>query len=482
MSRIRHAKSYFLSVKQGLCCCLAACLMSLGGCWQKPDSTRYITDDQGRALILHGINSSSSAKNPASDHMPWVTEADVEQETVDWGFNAVRLLIFWDGVEPEKGVFDDAYLDQVAERVNWYASRGAHVILDMHQDVYGYGVGGNGAPAWATELSLTGPFAMDFPGLPWWVDYIDPTVSAAFINFWRHTQYAYLQDHYLMAWQRVAQRFKHNPGVIGYDLMNEPYPGDLLKAVSFSFEKQWLKPFYDRLIPAIRSVDEDKWLFFEPQSLGVNFGFASTLPTLEDSRPGESRLAYAPHSYPMTLHEGITYNLTDRLNMREWNRNRTAELNRQQVPLVVGEFGGSDNTPGFAKYLDDTLTMFDTMGAGWLYWSNDKGSWGLLDENGNDNPKVDILVRPYARAIAGTPVLFGFDQATKAFTLQFREKAGVSGTTEIFIPRRQYPNGWNITSSDADGRWHYDWDETRQILFLSADSDSPVHTIRITAK
>ena len=452
----------------------------LGGCWQKPASTKYITDSQGRALILHGINSSSSAKNPATGHMPWVTEDDVEQEVVEWGFNFVRFLIFWDGVEPEKGVFDDAYLDAVEERINWYTSRGAYVMLDMHQDVYGHAVGGNGAPEWATELSLMDNVALNFPdGLPWWISYVDPQVIAAFLNFWGYNTHQYLQDHYIQSWQFVAERFKDHPGVIGYDLMNEPYPGDLLSAVSFTFEKTRLKAFYDRLIPALREVDNDKWIFYEPQSLAINFGFASTLPPIDDVREGEKRLAYAPHAYPLTLHEGLPYNLTDKFNMREWNRNRVKELNEHQVPLVVGEFGGSDNTEGFREYLDDTLTMFDVMGGSWAYWSNDPGGWGLLDSDRSETPKVDYLVRPYPRAIAGQPVFFSFDMETKVFELEFANKKGVTGPTEIHLPDRHYLNGWRIENSDAEGRWRYEWDSHRQILSLMVDEAVTVHRIKV---
>ena len=108
----------------------------VNGMLAKPASTKYITDSQGRALILHGTNSSGNAKH-SEGHVPWIQEKDVEQEVVEWGFNFVRFLVFWDGIEPERGVFDEAYLDMVEERVNWYTSRGAYVMLDMHQDVYG---------------------------------------------------------------------------------------------------------------------------------------------------------------------------------------------------------------------------------------------------------------------------------------------------------------------------------------------------------
>ena len=84
--------------------------------------------------------------------MPWIEERDVIQETKKFGFNGIRFLIFWAAIEPKRGEYDHNYLERVAERVKWYTDNGAYVVLDMHQDVYGYAVGGNGAPAWATDV------------------------------------------------------------------------------------------------------------------------------------------------------------------------------------------------------------------------------------------------------------------------------------------------------------------------------------------
>ncbi|CBL45596.1 Hypothetical protein HDN1F_20130 [gamma proteobacterium HdN1] len=455
----------------------------LAGCWQKPAETQYITDSQGRALILHGINSSSSAKEPETGHMPWITEADVDQEVTEWGFNFVRLLIFWDGIEPQKGVYDEAYLDAVAERVRWYTSRGAYVMLDMHQDIYSNKVGGNGAPDWATVTNGWEIFAMDFPGMPWWVKNVDPSVIAAFVNFWRYQEYAWLQDHYIAAWQKVAQRFKDDPMVIGYDLMNEPHAGDLVRAAKFTFEPTWLASMYRRLIPALREIDQDKWLFFEPQSLAVNFGMPSKLPVIDDAltgdRTGEKRLVYAPHFYPFGLHEGIPYNLVDKQQMRDWNSNRVAELNRQKVPLLVGEFGGSDNTVGFSQYLNDVTAMYDQMGASWAWWANDPGDWGLIDKDGNENPKVNQLVRAYPRAIAGAPESFSYHPETRIFTLQYRPKVGVTGGTEIFVPKRHYSQGFAVLTQDPPNKARFEWDAARQILTYYPQAGDAVHWLAI---
>lgn len=467
----------FLIIRLRLCL-IVSLVCALSGCWQTPTTPRYITDAQGRALILHGINTSSSAKS-SPDHMPWIEERHVEQVTREFGMNFVRLLIFWDGVEPQRGVYNDAYIEAVRERVRWFTSRGAYVMLDMHQDIYSAKVGGNGAPDWATITSGMEYLSLDFPGMPWWVKNVDPAVIAAFVNFWRHDDYAWLQDHYIGAWVHVAEAFRNEPGVIGYDLMNEPHAGDLVRAARFTFEPTWLKGLYDRLIPALRAVDQDKWLFFEPQSLAVNFGLPSKLPVINDPRAGEKRLVYAPHMYPFTLHEGVAYNLTDRLNMRDWNRNRTRELNRQQVPLLVGEFGGSDTTPGFGQYLDDTTAMYDQMGASWAWWADDRGSWGLLDENDRENPKVNHLVRVYPQAIAGAPRTFRYDPASKRFALEYSAKAGVTGATEIFVPRRHYPQGFRVNSIDTRGAARLEWDAGRQVLSYWPAAGETDHKVEI---
>lgn len=93
----------------------------------KSENPRFVYDNYGRVIILHGLNMSSSAKaegNPHDTltylkHNPWTTENFVDQEAKEYGFNAVRYLIFWDGIEPIKDYFRDAYLDSVEVRIKW---------------------------------------------------------------------------------------------------------------------------------------------------------------------------------------------------------------------------------------------------------------------------------------------------------------------------------------------------------------------------
>jgi len=184
----------------------------------------WITDEAGRVLILHGANIDGSAKS-TPDHMPQQDLATVRRMVTDWGWNHARFLIFWDGLEPESGVIDEAYLDRIEARMDEFADLGVHVVLDMHQDVYSSVFCCDGAPEWAVRDDGE-PFALQSR---WFLNYFQPAVQRAFDNFWLYTdgEHADLQDHYGDAWVAVARRFVDHPAVIGYDLMNEPSPGSM---------------------------------------------------------------------------------------------------------------------------------------------------------------------------------------------------------------------------------------------------------------
>jgi endoglycosylceramidase len=63
---------------------------------------------------------------------------------------------------------------------------------------------------------------------------ISPAVQTGFDNFWANKPApdgVGIQDHYAAAWRHVAKRFANNPTVIGYDLMNEPFPGTVANEI-----------------------------------------------------------------------------------------------------------------------------------------------------------------------------------------------------------------------------------------------------------
>ncbi|MEZ5035949.1 MAG: cellulase family glycosylhydrolase [Chitinophagales bacterium] len=436
-----------------------------------------IQDKYGRQLILHGLNTSSNSKSDPLRN-PWIIESDVDREVKEFGFNFVRYLIFWDAIEPQKGVFDEAYLDRVQERVEWYTKRGMYVMLDMHQDLYSIEFDGDGAPAWAIRSGNNKPIELG-DDMPWWLKNIDPAIIAAWINFWEYKEHKDLQEHYALMWQKAIKRFKDNPYVIGYDLMNEPWGGDLIKSfITREFERVQLTAFYNRLIPKIREVDNDGYIFFEPTPAPVTFGFPSTLKPIKDTRV-PSRLVYAPHCYPFDTHEGKGYTQSSKKNLIDWERERKKEVSpvvHGNIPLLTGEFGLGPWQDGFDTYLKDFNNMSDRNQWHWAYWSNDRGGWSPINGDRTPTPILEHLVRVYPRAVAGKIVSFEYNPSSKNFDFKYNNNANINQPTEIVVPAMCYPNGYTYEVSGVTD-FTVNFNNTHQLLEIKSKENKEISVV-----
>ncbi|MGW2665514.1 cellulase family glycosylhydrolase [Nocardia tengchongensis] len=435
-------------------------------------TSEYLRDDQGRALILHGLNTSGSAKDEAG--LPWISDADVVREHQQLGTNSVRYLLQWRKIEPQPGIYDEQYLDAVAERLRWYRSQDMHVILDMHQDTYSpYACGagaGNGAPQWAT---LTDGLPCTTQN-PWVLTYLQPAVVRAYDNFWnKNGNHPELMTRYTAMWQHVAQRFRDEPAVYGYDLMNEPFGGSRQFA---EFEGPVLTPFYQGLIDAIRAVDVHGWIFAEPQSFGVNQGLGSDLGALRGDR-----IALAPHFYPGAVdlggsNTGIVGFLI-KAEFAAWRANMTGLARKLGRPLWIGEVGAMNfGVPGARQYTSDWLDLADSLHIGWTYWSNDPDA-GCADNavgpmclnTGLTAVGRILAARPYPRAVAGDPTQISYRDGR--LTVSWKDRAGVVGPTEIWFPGTGTPP---ITSSDQCR-----WDAASRTLFVTGAAIDGTHTVTV---
>lgn len=419
-----------------------------------PLSTRFITDDDGRVLILRGINVDRGAK---AGGVPQLDEADAARIAGAWGFNFVRLLMTWEAVMPRPGEIDTAYLDALATRVDLLWAHGVHVLLDMHQDVYARRFCCDGAPEWAIRDDGQ-PFA---PQAQWFLNYFQPAVQRSFDNFWAGEAGAHgdLQARYAEAWQAVARRFGPHPGVVGYDLFNEPSPGsatdvgELLgrpnpRGTHPAFDRERLFPAYQRLIEAIRAVDADTWIFVEPRYGAPGNGLPSYHEALTDPRAGGPHLVYAPHLYSLAYERDARYDPARDRAVAAWEAARAEERERAPMPLVLGEWGFDWTFPGAELYGADILAMADRALAGFAYWSYSDGTWGLMDATGADRPSANVVVRPAPRAIAGEPTAFGYAPDTGVFHLTYRpwRDAGARdpATSIGLATARRYPTGFEV--------------------------------------
>lgn len=436
----------------------------------------HIHDGYGRTVILHGQNTAGSAKN-SPDHQPWIHEEDVEREHRDFGFNCVRYLIFWGAIEPEKDKYDTAYLRKVKERVQWYTDRKMYVIFDMHQDVYGYGVGDNGAPEWASSPTKIKNLIPD--KWPWWMQNLEPKVINSYVQFFKYRKRQELQQHYIAAWLKVIDMFRDNPYVLGYDLMNEPHGGKVAKTVLGGFERTWLRDFYKRLIPAIRERDTFRYIFVEPRSFGVNFGMRSYLPKVEDTIV--HKLVYAPHCYMTFVDVGGDYKPKHKRSLHTWFKRRNEEAIKQEAPMLLGEFGLSPNKKDFDHYLQDILAGIDQRQASWTYWGSDPGGWGPLNKDKTPSPILAQLVRVYPEAVAGGLISYSYEPATQVFQMLYVTNNNIKAPTVISVPKSIYPHGYKLKITGTTA-YTLDKDQSNNTLLIYITEDKARVSIEISKK
>ncbi|NVB84597.1 MAG: cellulase family glycosylhydrolase [Kofleriaceae bacterium] len=410
-------------------------LLVLAGCGDsQPAAPRWhVADDylrapDGRAVILRGANLGSQKFAPYLDDK---TPADYARARDEWGFNSLRFVMTWAAVEPMPDVYDDTYLDGVVERMRWAHDAGLHVVLDMHQDIYGEGFGFDGAPRWTCDESRYAAFV---PVEPWFLNAVDPNVTACVDEFYTRAD---LREHFVAAWHHVAERLVGEPAVIGFDVLNEPNWGTY---PIFQFETDRLKPLYIDVVTAVREVAPDWVAFIEP-SASRNGG----IPTKLDSLPFGD-IVYSPHSYDQDAEAGGGFDESHRQKILDTLGELRAEARTLGAGLWIGEYGGMAASPGIVPYMTAQYDAAGAVGAGTMYWSYDKGDGGysILAGDGSEKPElVGVLVRPYPELVAGTPVSYAFDAATRTFTFDY-EPDRSSAPTEIVVPARVYPGGYQV--------------------------------------
>ncbi len=442
---------------------------SAGGTNRLRVEGRWLVDPDGGVVILHGANVSGRAKGP-----PFVALEDPAgfDPLAAWGFNVVRLLTSWEAIEPSPGVYDTVYLDRYVALVRAAHARGIEVLVDMHQDVWSRAFCGDGAPAWALPADAE-PFPPEACGPGWFAFQFTPAVAAAVDHFWRSVE---LRAHYRDAVVEVAKRLRDEPGVLGYDLMNEPIGYSEILGQP-DYERDRLSPFYRDVSAAIRAVDPAALVFLEPPG-AAGVGFPSFLEPL-----GAPGAVLAAHCY-----DPIQATLGVYLGTRDARERRYREILDFAESLgmapFIGEWGVYESVPNKEEALADEVAIHDRLmlsGTIWNYeptgydWNGEGGS--IVEAGGAERPFMDVLVRPYPWRIAGEPERFGYDPASGAFELAFRDRAGARGDTIVFAPERRYPSGLSVTVSD--GRFALEAIAGGHLVRWTAASRSASHTMRV---
>ena len=238
------------------------------------------------------------------------TQRDVDSLAA-WGFNSIRIPMHYNlftlPIEEEAVAGENTWIETGFELIDdvlaWAAPHDIYVILDMHATPGGQGAG--------SEIN----------------DY-DPSKP----SLWESQEN---RDKLVALWTRIADRYKNNEWIGGYDLINETHwnlPGNTL-----------LRELFEDITAGIRSVDTNHIIYIEGNSYANDHSGLTP--------PWDDNMVYSFHKY--------------------WSNNNPGDLDwilplreQQNVPLWMGESGENSNT-----WFTDAVSLFEDNNIGWAWWA-----------------------------------------------------------------------------------------------------------------
>jgi len=412
---------------------------------------RFARDGQGRVVVLHGLFGvwKTSTWDPTNSNTdPAGFTGTDARHVAALGFDVFRLAYFWAGLEPTAGPLSTRYLDDIARVEHQLAIRNVHVVIDSHQDMYSSVFYGDGFPTWAVhDDGITLVANQGFP-----LNYFTPAVERTFTNFWADDQG--VLDAYDQQLAAVARRFSHDPMLLGYDLINEPFSGeDEATCASAAGCADWdatvLSPAEGSMARAVRTATSSQLVFYEPQ-IFANWGTPNGVTA--DPTTGPNGVSFHDQCTARAYYQ-ITHDRAGALAMEAAicpGQNATVMANALAasardggLPLMTEVAAATDDDYGG---LECILELADRNMIGWTYGL----SWRSGELRHLDPTKQAVLSRAYPQAIAGNPTSYSFDPRTGDFSLGYATAAGVTGRTVIYLPvAQQYPNGYTVSVSGA---------------------------------
>ena len=485
-------------------------------------SGQKFIDSEGRQRIFSGMNLCDKGYNKSeNERRTYVLDFDEKliSRLSELGFNIIRLGLTWDAVEPEPRQYNEEYLDKVEKVADLCAKYGIYFYLDMHQDLYAgfYNTGGDGAPYWAcmTDGAEFKPVKLVWAEGYFW----GKAIHRCFDNFWANKEYngIPLQTYFCDMWKHVAERFKDHPALFGFDLLNEPFPGSdggkvfrkliggvaktvltdkrckklwMLKQVFSGNIIRCLEPFNDpslfrkatsggdalikkfdtgkysefinRTAKAVREVTDNGIIIME-NSYYSNLGIPYSTPAVNYDGKREEKLCFAPHAYDLMV-DTPAYKYASNTRVGSIFDEHRRSQQRLDVPLLVGEWGGTSEGTDWLFHINYLLDKFDGYHWGNTYWAYYDG---LLND-----PIMTCLVRACPVAVCGNIKEYGTDRENNIFTLTYEQDKEYNAPTEIYLPKAAK----NIT---CDGEYTLEPMGESGAAMLKVSAGTGVHTVKV---
>ncbi len=261
------------------------------------------------------------------------TETDFDN-CKEMGMNVIRLPFTYMNFLEENGTLKEEAFEKTDWFVNQAGKRGLYVILDMH-----------GAQGSQNEKDHSG----------------DTTQGAAF--FYGKNAKAN-QKAYVELWKKIANRYKGNPTVAGYDLLNEPYC-DLPENTG---KTCW--DIYDRTYQAIRRIDAEHIIIMEAKWNPENLPDPDTYQW-ENIMYEYHQYNYGDQNTPQAQFEGIELKL-DLIDSADYN-----------VANLIGETSFFSNMESWKLCLNE-MNRRKCSYTTWTYKVTGTGNnnWGIYNTMG----------------------------------------------------------------------------------------------------
>ncbi len=302
------------------------------------------------------------------------------------GINFVRLPLYYRNIRDLNakgswvpGLYDFSAVDKILDMC---ADRGMYVLLDLH-----------GAPGSQSTSFHTGRQSAKSPSAGFYHQLFNPANKV-------------YRQRTAELWRAIANHYKKNTVVLGYDLINEPFGAiDPLYYPNISQGYQALWSLYDWLYRTIRL----------PGSSGgandtVHLIVMEGIPSNKDwdTLPNPSvfqwtNIMYQFHYYGfkfdqngqiigvLNLAEEQKYLIDGQDGVDQWSgKVRYSKQSLYQVPVMVGEFNGF----GDKAVWDLMLKTFNDQNWSWSMWSykmyDYPSEWGMYDHFGDDESIADF--------------------------------------------------------------------------------------------
>ena len=344
---------------------------------------------QGNKIYLRGMAFGNlvwdDTQIPSNHH----SEIDLER-VHDLGMNAIRFYLNYKTIENELQPFHykQSGWDWIDQNIQWAKAHNIFLILNMHVPQGGFQSRCEGDALWTSVSN---------------------------------------QERLAALWKAIAQRYKDEPQIAGYDILNEPTPSGSIQ--------NWSN-LAKRIIDSIRSVDNNHLIITERAiALNCDYGYSdvnNNYPQITESNLMYTVHLYDPYEYThqnlswANTGDGGKYPDNEKFTVPSDAAYATGDYNNPSIasgsndwqyftgsPFTVGHdsilFGRvvflSNNLQAGKVYFDDIelkeldesgnviRTVYQvnlTSGTYWWWSSNGSGNFSQATAGHNDNYSIEV--------------------------------------------------------------------------------------------